>query len=213
MSLFTNGMENALQGEIAGIKIAEGTNLISGKPRPGYGCFFRTLPNGKVQAMTPMMLEGGLKDQGGDGWIAKDLNLGSITVRLQEGIKVPSMVDTTCLVPADSKWLPMDQDKAVGLVERPEGMSKEASKLPEVTIRASSSGYVSLNGAPLAKLAHEDREGLTLGEAIFTLAGLGVHPNLAQAKIAQSLGEFRPVRVQVLHGVTPKSEVSAFRAA
>ena len=208
LALFTNGSQTALQGEIVGVHAGTGANFMTGHPR-GYGTFVETLPNGRLQAMVPMHVKAALKGEArgdrGVGIMAELMDGTTVEILQQPGVRKVTQVDEgTLIVPENFEWMPLDETEQVSLASHPEEFSKEAaahSILAEVVVRGSDAGVFSIDGASLSKVASSEKSMVNLDQALFVLAGLGVAPSYAMAKLGQSISEGRPVSVKVARAI------------
>jgi len=208
LALFTNGSQTALQGEIVGVHAGTGANFMTGHPR-GYGTFVETLPNGRLQAMVPMHVKAALKGESrgdrGVGLMAELMDGTTVEILQQPGVRKVTQVDEgTLIVPENFEWMPLDETEQVSLASHPEEFSKEAaahSILAEVVVRGSDAGVFSIDGASLSKVASSEKSMVNLDQALFVLAGLGVAPSYAMAKLGQSISEGRPVSVKVARAI------------
>ena len=62
LSLFTNGSQASLQGEIVGEAAGSGANLPEGTPH-GDGTFYRVLQDGTIEAFVPMRVLGKIEEE------------------------------------------------------------------------------------------------------------------------------------------------------
>lgn len=209
MTLFTNGSQTAVQGEIVGVRVAEGLSVTTGRPK-GYGAFYKVLPNGHVEAMVPMDLQ--MNFTGADGQVAlvgHTMEGREIQVSIEQGIKAPAMADEQHLcVPEDWRWLPLEGTKAVSLVSHPDEYMKVAEVPLSVQLRGDASGTFSISGGPIEKVAKDEREMLSMEDTLFYLAGLGVPPTVGIQKMAESIQLMAPVQVAVSRELTPAALVN-----
>lgn len=203
ISLFTNGSQSALQGEIVGIHAGEGNALPEGHPR-GHGCFYLVLPNGKAQATVPMTLQGSLEEEGSVVISGETFAGTPVEVSIQPNIQMLQAVDGRLLVPENMRWLPLDDAEEVVLTSDPEQAQKTAGMhLPPVTVTIRSAGMdsFSFSGLPLEKLAYEEKNFLNFNESTFLLAGFGLQPQYAMNKLAQAHVVQAPLDVQIGRGI------------
>lgn len=211
MALFTNGSASALQGEIVGVRVGEGMSVVSGRPR-GYGTFYKVLPNGQAQAMVPLELEMNFTEPGGEtALVGSTVEGRQVQVVIQpQGFVKPVMADEThLLMPEDWRWMPLEKSKAVVLASKPEEFVKSANaaKPPTVTVRADDAGLFSFSGAPIDKVAQDERSFLNIDDALFYLGAMGVSPSLGVKKLAYAVGLHAPVDIVVRHEIEPAAGV------
>lgn len=207
LSLFTNGSHTALQGEVVGVRVGEGMSVINGTPR-GYGAFYKILPNGKAQAMVPLeLVAGSIGPDGQTGLLGRTVEGEQIEVQLHEGLSRPVRSDEQhLLVPADWRWLPLEESKAVALAETPDQFSKVASALT-VTLRSDGAGSFSLSGPAIDKVAEDQRSFVDVDDALFYLGAMGVHPEYAAKKLAQAMHAGVPVDMVARREIVPLEEL------
>lgn len=209
MTLFTNGSQTAVQGEIVGVRVAEGLSVTTGRPK-GYGAFYKVLPNGRVEAMVPMDLQ--MNFTGADGQVAlvgHTMEGREIQVSIEQGIQKPTLADEQHLcVPEDWRWLPLEGTKAVSLVAHPDEYMKVAEIPLSVQLRGDASGSFSISGGPIEKVAKDEREMLSMEDTLFYLAGLGVPPAVGIRKMAETIQRMAPVTVAVSRDISPSALVN-----
>lgn len=209
MTLFTNGSQTAVQGEIVGVRVAEGLSVTTGRPK-GYGAFYKVLPNGRVEAMVPMDLQ--MNFTGADGQVAlvgHTMEGREIQVSIEQGIQKPTLADEQHLcVPEDWRWLPLEGTKAVSLVAHPDEYMKVAEIPLSVQLRGDASGSFSISGGPIEKVAKDEREMLSMEDTLFYLAGLGVPPAIGIRKMAETIQRMAPVTVAVSRDISPSALVN-----
>jgi hypothetical protein len=207
LALFTNGSQTALQGEIVGVPAGEGVNFMTGHPR-GYGTFVQHTQEG-LQAMVPMHIEtslgGEARGDRGVGLVATMMDGTQVEILQQPGVaKVTQVDEGTTIVPENFEWMPLNETGTVSLV----GGTDEAAEQKEasapfatVTVRGSDAGVFSVSGSPVEKVASDEREMVGLDDALFVLAGVGVHPAYAMQKLSESIGTHSAVKVKVAHNI------------
>jgi hypothetical protein len=161
--------------------------------------FVRKLPNGGVDAMVPMTIQGSYDEGGSHKLHVETYDGRDIFVEHQPNLHRPVDVEGVCLLPQDFQWMPLGGGEVV-LVDHPEdwGQHKEAARaLAAVTVRAGGDNSFALSGLPLNKFAAEDRQFLSLDDTLFLLGGLGTNLNYASEKIAQAIATNAPVEVRV----------------
>lgn len=198
LALFTNGSEYAMQGDICGVKAGEGMAIPEGRPR-GNGVLFRVMPNGKAEATVPIDIKTSL--DAGEGVQFLATSFAGDQVRLVPAPNVKSLTAApggAILMPDTMRWLTLADAKQVELCEHPEECGQKqaaARQLLAIDIRSGGSDHFSLSGMPVEKLAHDQREGIGLDDAVFLLAGYGIQPEYAFKKLGESLYAGRPIEV------------------
>lgn len=198
LALFTNGSEYAMQGDICGVKAGEGMAIPEGRPR-GNGVLFRVMPNGKAEATVPIDIKTSL--DAGEGVQFLATSFAGDQVRLVPAPNVKSLTAApggAILMPDTMRWLTLADAKQVELCEHPEECGQKqaaARQLLTIDIRSGGSDHFSLSGMPVEKLAHDQREGIGLDDAVFLLAGYGIQPEYAFKKLGESLYAGRPIEV------------------
>jgi hypothetical protein len=107
------------------------------------------------------------------------------------------------LVPDTFRWVPLDQTRALTLMS---GETKEGARKSDVLVRADASGTFSVEGVPVAKLAHEERSFLSLDDAMFLLAGLGVPLAEGTKKLGAAAARSAPVAIAAVRHLEPAAE-------
>jgi len=200
LALFTNGAQWTVQGTIYGEPAGAGVNLPRRSPE-GTGCFYRILPSGSIEAIVPMTLMGKIQESSGVRFMGSTFDGQEANVLTQMGIKKPIASDKVLLLPEEFQWTPLDDGGHVTLQSDRELLLKTSMahrELLKVTVRANG-GVYSFEGPPLAKLAHRDRDVsfLSLDDAMFLLAGLGVESNYGATKLAEAEHLARPIQIRV----------------
>lgn len=204
LALFTNGSATALQGEIAGVRVAEGAALIEGPPR-GHGIFYTVMQNGKAVATVPLDIQAGLQQSeeaggGGASLMASSPLHGGTQVRVvvQPNVKSVTGSEDTMIVPDDWNWMPLDESESIELVDKAEQFQKFShlvDPMAWVEIRSGGPNSFSVSGAPVEKVAEQERSFLSVDETLFLLAGVGIAPKYGIQKLGEALEWHEPVRV------------------
>jgi hypothetical protein len=204
--LFTNGSQSAAQGEIVGVRSGEATSIPEGHPR-GHGAFYEVLTNGKAQATVPLTIQATLQmpDEGeGTSLHATTFDGRPVEVKVQPNITKVTAGDGVMLIPETMCWLPLDGSEDVVLMDSPEAAEaqvKQASAF--IQVRAGGSESFSFSGPVLDKIASDARSFLSLDDALFMLAGLGVDLEYGISKLGQAMAISAPVDVLVGRDITP----------
>lgn len=221
LSLFTNGSQATVQAEIFGEPAGDGANLPTSTPG-GYGAFFEVTNEGEIRATIPMTLQGSYAGEDGISTISGETYDGRpVEVSIQPTIQEPmGTPEGKLLLPQSWQWMPLGEAEQVALAGgdgdgqgngqgEPE-MSEEEVKESEayVTVR-SGGGSFSFYGPAVEKLAAADRNFLDIDDAMFLLAGLGVHQGYGASKLAHALTGDRPERIKVGRWIRPAAEARA----
>jgi hypothetical protein len=216
LCLFTNGSQKALQGEISGVSAGQGAALFEGQPR-GTGCFYEVLNNGKAQATVPMTIVATLQnpgEEGNDGVVlhARTFDGRQVEIEIQPNLmKVTGVSDEKMLVPDHMNWLPLDRAEDVSLLST-EGGAEITNKMASVTktieIRCGGPDCFSFSGAPLTKVASQDKNFLSYDESIFLLGGLGVNLEHANAKLAAAMTLGMPIGVEARQNILTQQQMA-----
>jgi hypothetical protein len=203
MSLFTNGSQMAVQGDIVGVSVGDGAGLFESRPR-GMGVFYHLLPNGRAEATIPMNIKATMAspEQGGVILHADTFDGREVQVIVQPNIQriLPSPEGDHMLIPDSFSWLPLGDAEPTSLVSDPGGFDKEAQaalSLATVQIRSGGVDSFSIDGFPVEKLASAEKHFLSLDDTMFMLGALGVDMGYAQQKLGHASAFSAPVLVRV----------------
>lgn len=209
--LFTNGSNASVQGEIAGVNVGIGANLMEGSPR-GKGVFYELLTNGRAQATIPLTItasvEGAEPGNGGIVLHAETYDGRPVEVSVQPNLAKIMFQDGRLLVPETMSWLPLDQCDEIALQGDPGQISKMAhlARAGVVEIRCGGPDSFSFKGPPVEKLASDATQFLSLDDAVFLLAGLGVNPRHGFDKLAEALPGHRVIEVMTARALSTSEE-------
>lgn len=207
--LFTNGSQSTVQSEIYGEHSGEGANLPTG-PIAGMGAFFCATPEG-IKATIPMQLNGSYTSEGEpDTHSGETFDGRPVEVSVQPNIQEPiGTEDGKLLLPQTWQWTPMDKAVNVALAGSEEDFG-DADAEKEAMLHIYSDGSTfSFSGAPVEKLASEDRTFLDVDAALFLLTGLGVHQGFGATKLAHAMAGNRSEAVKVGRELTLAKEAEA----
>jgi len=209
--LFTNGSNASVQGEIAGVSVGIGANLMEGSPR-GKGVFYELLTNGRAQATIPITITASVEGaEPGDGGIVlhgETYDGRPVEVSVQPNLAKIQFQDGRLLVPETMSWLPLDQCDEIALQGDPGQISKMAhlARGGVVEIRCGGPDSFSFKGPPVEKLASDATQFLSLDDAVFLLAGLGVNPKHGFDKLAEALPGHRVIEVMTARELSTSEE-------
>lgn len=210
MTLFTNGSQSAVQGEIAGIRVADGASLMESRPR-GHGVFYQVLPNGQAQATVPLTISTSVTSpDAGAELMAETMDGRQVSIAVQPGVQRITMADEEhVVIPESFRWLSLDQTESVVLAEHPEQFSKEAhvKAIGSVWLRAGGTNIFDVSGEPTTKLAQDERSFLNIDQTLFVLGGFGVDPNYAVQKLGEAIHLQMPIEVPISREIEMASEV------
>jgi hypothetical protein len=199
LAMFVNGSQSAVQADIEGLPTeVDDFELPTGAPT-GTGFFF-SVEGDTLKATIPMTLKGSFSGPGElPSFQAETFDGRSVLVSQQPNIQQVVGTDEKMLIPEGWQWCPSGQGEAVSLASAEDVAAKEASKHASSTVDivSSSARTFSFRGAPVVKLAYAEREFLNLDQAMFLLAGLGVHPGFGAQKLAEATVSLEPVGVRI----------------
>lgn len=203
LSLFTNGSQQAVQGDIAGVRVGDVANLPEGRPQ-GYGVFYVTQPNGKVRATVPITLHAtarGPEAAEGVTLVGESFSGAPYHVLVQANLRdLTPVAPGQVLVPDSWSWMPLGQAEGTSLVGDPTRMHKTAHPtraLAAVVLRSSGGDSYSVEGPAVEKLGHDERQFLSQDDALFLLKALGVSDAQAAEKLGYAAAFSAPVTVRV----------------
>jgi hypothetical protein len=197
IALFTNGSVVAVQGEIWGEDVGEGTELPSG-PVGNDGAFYQMGEDG-IEMTVPFNFQ----DSYTFGTQPKVFRGTTFDGRPSEVSVQPNLAGVTpvdngrVLVPEDWNWLPLDGVDTVVLVGGEEADSLDPmDKASCVHVRSDGDSF-SFEGVPLAKLGAAQTQWLALDDAMFLLAGLGVNQEHGVKKLAEAAAFKAPQSIRI----------------
>lgn len=185
MTAFTNGAAASVQSEVVGSKVTDSVlNLPAAKPQ-GAGLLYVAGAAG-IEATVPFKIQG--SEAGMDG--SDTLHVVSMTgsphrIRFVEGLKAMVPGGDEVMMPATAKFLPLNQEAPVVLVDNLDAMKTAAFAQPYITIR---------HGGDILGLEYHQLPGFeacglktaSLDDAVFTLCAAGMSPPQAHALIKQA---------------------------
>lgn len=206
MAVFTNGSQAMVQGQILGARVAEGVDLPAAAAK-GTGVFYCSGPNGVI-ATVPLVVSGKEVEDGGSSYLVHSLTGEESRVRLVPGIKGLQALGKEFHMPDTAKFLPLNDEHMVALVERPDGLSKtSAAHLePHIRLVAGDHHEITLRFANMPKLASQFPSRMDHETAVFALCSAGLSPQVAHTKMAAARnGE--PVWVRGISDVRLMSDI------
>ncbi len=219
LALFTNGSHAATQPDILGEPVGETIDLPSAPPG-GAGAFFSQTEDGQLQATIPLELSGGSYAMPGEPATLSGSTFDGreIEVSIQPNLQTIMLSpEGKVLVPDTWQWTPLGAAEAVSLssteaveespedwhesseretpedlegAEDPEGVEEKES---HVVVRGDHDCFT-FTGPAVAKLASAETSMVGLDQAMFLLAGLGVHQGYGVEKLAHSLNSPQQVK-------------------
>jgi hypothetical protein len=187
MCVFTNGAAAMVQDQIVGVKAGAMVDLPSGPPK-GTGCFFAA-GKGGVIATVPLLVEGAESGMnGGESWLAKSLTGEETRVRVVPGIETMVALKGEFHVPSGTKFLPLNDERMVALIDRVDQVTKTAADAvrPTITLFGGDHDEVSVRFQAMPKLASVTNPRLTHDDAALLLCLAGLPAKTAYTKIASA---------------------------
>lgn len=231
LSLFTNGSHSAVQPDILGTPAGDGGNLPTGQPG-GAGAFFSHTDGGVLQATIPLELSGGSYASPNEPatLVGNTFDGRAVEVSVQPNIQtILQSPEGKMLVPQHWQWTPLGSAGAVSLAtaedsngaEAPEDWHEAAPEaIPEdlesnepeqkeshVWIRGDHDSFT-FSGPAVEKLASDETRMVSVDDAMFLLAGLGVEQGQGVKKLAQSMRA--PQKVRTGRGIKTASSQDAW---
>ncbi len=185
MTAFTNGAAASVQSEVVGSKVSDGSvNLPAAQPT-GAGLFYVVAGSG-IKATVPFKIQG--SEAGMDG--SDVLHIVSMTgsphrLRFVEGLKAMVPGGDEVLMPSTAKFLPLNQEAPVALVDSLDAMKTAAFAQPYIAIRHGG-GVIDLEYHQLPGLEAAGMKMASIDDTIFTLCAAGLSPPQAHGLIKQA---------------------------
>ncbi|MCA8939452.1 MAG: hypothetical protein KDB07_06580, partial [Planctomycetes bacterium] len=186
LMLFNSGSAYALQEDIAGVRVAQGTALPRKVPEGGdFGSFYYVNPQGRVTAILPMTITH-LENNGGEQFLAfVDLWGQPGRLTMAPNLRTPvDMGEKGFAIPDDMLFMPLKHDTR--LVPDVMLFSKTAS--PD-NVELFYNGAYNFRGAPVDKVAAEHKHHLDEADAEFMAVSLGLSTDEARDKMAAAYVE------------------------
>ena len=210
--VFSAGQAWAVQDEIAGQLQpmgAEGLQAMFAPPQ-GSGVFIHLNEAGVGRCLLPMTIQNMAQDpEGGQQIMAETMFGEPVTLTLAPGLQnVQQIGDQEYALPDTFQWLPLPGEP-VFLAKQPLDVEQvaQAKAMPsQVQIGSSGQGEFSLDGAPVEKVARDQRWFVKRAQAEFLLVGMGMNPFDARTALdkAEASGL---AKVAGLRSITPLADV------
>ncbi len=206
MSAFTNGSAACVQDTIIGSPIDDGSvNLPSSKPE-GSGLFYIATPSG-IEATVPFKVVGSEAGMAGDTSIhVVSLTGNPHTIRLVEGVKAMVPGKGEIVLPATAKFLPLNKETPVSLMNDVDAMKKSAMARPYIAIRHGGS-IIDFEFHDLPGFASTTPKEASYDDAVFVLCAAGLAPVRAHQIIKQAELSMRTEHVIGVKDVRPMEGV------
>jgi hypothetical protein len=201
LAMFTNGSKAAVQTDMFGVPAGEGFDLPTGQAT-GHGAGFFFSPDGAgIKATVPLILSGSIGEPDGTSVFSGETFDGRpAEVSIQPNVQtVTQTPDGRTLIPQGWQRSPLESADHLDLVSAETEVSPEAeakTSMASVFVRAGDPNSFSFEGQ-LLKVASEERQFLSLDDAMFLLAGLGVDLEYGIKKLGQAISGSEPVRVRI----------------
>ena len=205
--LWWSGSEAALQGQVQG-KYLGPIQLDVPKTRPsGYGVW---VLNGKEpKVLGPVTVKGASRmPDGTQSYMVQWFTGEEGHVVLSPGLQVVAGTENRTLVPSGFQWLSLEGHESVDLLgSEAEKQDKLASALSgrTITLRALEGQQLrfELDGAPIAKLASDQKQFLSPGDVLFLLGGAGVTEKTAMSCMVAAVSRKAPTICKVARVIEP----------
>ncbi len=212
LALFTNGSQATVQSEVFGTLASEEAALPEGPPQ-GTGTFFYKGPEG-ICALIPLTLHGSYAGEDGVGTMSGETYDGRpVEISIQANIQVPTASgEGRLIMPQSWKWMSMEGAAEVSLAGGPEvPAAADADKVAHVVeVRSSDPNSFTFTGRPVEKLGSKETQFVSLDQAMFLLAGLGVEQGFGVSKLAEASTGYHPVALLTSRDITPSRELGAW---
>lgn len=208
MAVFTNGAIASVQAQIAGVKVADPGFALPSAPPKGSGLFYVATPNG-IQATVPVKIVGDEAAMDGSNVVhAVSLTGQPVRIKLVEGLKAMVPGQEECSLPASARFLPLNSEAAVPLMDEVEATKQASMAQPWIAIR---------HGGDIIDFTFHDLPGLavstpkvaSLDDAVFTLCAAGMSPVNAHAVIKKAERSMRTEHIIGVHDVRPVGQMLA----
>ena len=209
MKLFADGRQHAMQQEIAGVPVGQGSSLPN-VPVSGAGFFYLT-KGATTVAFAPLMVKGTSVDPSGNTmYMCQGMVTGAtINITKVPGIAMPTEYGPeTYAIPEECGFMPLGDPSHKLLGDAPQATANNSTAQAKmasgmvVKARVTSDGTVSLSGPALNGV---EANFLKTAEAKFLLACMGVSPKDSAIKIANAYKFRGMVDFFVSQPITPRS--------
>ena len=175
MAAFTNGASATVQSEIVGSKITDSAVNLPEAPPVGSGLFYVASSN-SVEATVPFKILG--SEAAMDG--STVLHIVSMTglphtLRFVEGLKAMVPNGEEVLMPRSARFLPLNKEAPVPLMDSLEGVKTSSLNQPHIAIRHGGD-IIDLTFHQLPGLSEGSPKVASLDDAVFTLCAAGLTP-------------------------------------
>lgn len=190
MSVFTNGSVAAVQEGICGSPVSISTFNVPNDPPKGTGVFYVLTSSGPV-GLEPVEIVGRENDETNSFvYVVNTLLDGERKIRLVQGLRELIVTEGEIMLPAEVRFIPVDGEIAVELLDSPESIGKTAAyfEAPSVLLHDSDGSQLRLQFENAPKLAGLwSTSHLDPAEAVFALAVAGIAPAEAVEKVGSAL--------------------------
>ena len=206
--LFTDGQSYSLQDEIAGSRVGHNLELPQAEPQ-GDGCFYY-VDNERAVALLPVTIMSATTSPDGSPGYAVETAFGDqLQITMMPNLHSIQMLpeDGSIAIPDTMLWMPLQT--ATHLAKTPEDVGNVVQGQQAggaVDITPSGQDQVSLDGAPMAKVARDQREFISHAQAEFLLVAAGADPFEVREKLAHA-HRYGEAQVTGLLPVTPLADV------
>jgi len=202
MAVFTNGATAAVQGSIVGAKISDATMGLPEDKPAGSGLFYVVTPSG-IEATVPFKIEGREASMdGGDLVHVTTLTGQPHVVRLVPGLQHMMPGDEECSLPASARFLALNKETAVPLVDDLEAVKTSAFAQPFIALRHGGD-IIDLTFHKLPGLEATAPKVASIDDAVFVLCAAGMAPLKAHEIIKHASHTMRTEHVIGVHDVRP----------
>jgi hypothetical protein len=187
MAVFTNGAAAMVQEQIAGAHVATAVDLPQMAAK-GTGVFY-VGGTGGVEATVPLLVQGSEAGMdGGDSFLVKSMTGEESRVRLVPGLRKIVVEKGEFMMPSSAKFLCLDEEKMVALIDSPMAEKSAADNLSKPTIRlfGHDGDGIDLRFNNMPKLASVTPEHVSIDDAVFALCLAGLDAKTAHSKIASA---------------------------
>lgn len=184
LNLFTNGTHYALQENIAGVRVSQGTALPRRVPKGGdFGAFYYVSPSGRATALLPVTIAHEEEIHGTKYWQCVDIWGKPLRVTMAPDLRrVAETGDREFVLPDTMLFMPLKRE--MRLVPEPLLFSKTAS--PN-NARLFYNGAFGFDGPAVEKVSKAYRYGLSEADAELLGVALGLDVQDCRVKLAMAM--------------------------